>query len=90
MAKEPQTVSDCAALRAECQKEIFKKMDDHHGQQMLVLNDIQIKAAFNAGQQKAANGWKSMIGKAMMVWGVPLLFIIILGVVYYFQKKGLS
>ena len=50
------TWPQCVDARRLCQQDIYKKMDEHHGEAMGVLHEIETKLAYQNGK---ANGTAS-------------------------------
>jgi len=50
---ESQTVSKCADLRQNMQRDMFDKMDDQHLTQMTAMGEIKEGIAYRKGQEEA-------------------------------------
>ncbi len=75
-AEQPQTIAKCEEHRTA----MFKKMDAQHNAQMEVLGEIKENMAFQKGRM-------AML-KAIGPWAAPILFVGVLGAIYWLKVKG--
>lgn len=87
---ESQSIGRCAELRQDCREGIFTKMDEQHGIQMKVLGEIRTTLAYQKGQRNGKKGDGTGVGIPNIVstWGLPLLFLLILGIIYWLKVGG--
>lgn len=84
---QPQTLQSCFSLREECQKAIFSKMEELHGEQMKSLAEIKEQMAFAKGQASMARAGRGLFFQFLFNWGPFLAFLLVLGVVKWFGGK---
>lgn len=55
MPEQPQTLRECAALRQECQRELFAHIDKRHEEVIDAIGEIRTDLAYQKGVAAARN-----------------------------------
>ena len=97
---QSQTVSKCAELMNDSQRNMFDKMDIQHNAQMGAIGEIKTEVTFMKGKMEGMpvinsqirNGkkdWRDIIIRFIIAWAPALVFLAIIGLVVVLKSKGL-